>query len=573
MKATTKIKTRSLIACLALTASVQAAEADQNRIHGGELVLAPTQTNAHVRNFNPYNFSVGAFYAQDFIYEPLWIYNIAHPGQDFPRLAVSFETADDLRSITYHLRPGVKWSDGQPFSADDVVFTFELAKSHPAFPVGLDIQSDSNPNGLIVSMEKIDDLTFVAHLSKPSALAHEHIGVMYPLPRHIWKDVQDPTTFANPEPVATGPFTEVRSFSMSQFKVCRNEKYWDAGKPYIDCLKFPQYSGNDQTMLAARAGKIDWLGDGMSDPEKTYVNGDKHNKYWFPAGANANLHLNTRKAPFNSLPFRQAFSMALNRRFILDVATFGLTTETQFPIGTGELYKDWYDAQALQPYRYLMEYNPKRAKALLDESGFVDRDGDGWRDNPDGSPIEFKLAVPSGWSDWVNTMMTVSENLRDIGVNAHLSTQDESTWFAGTTQGDFDVYIMWTKPSATPHGTYSLMFATDGLAEGRRLEQNMHGMVIPEINQALDKFAQTQDRAEQKKWLTQVHKQVAEKLPVITLFANPDWYQYNDSRFQGWVTQDNPYVRPMLHLGVPERGVHVLNLSLRKEAAAQVARQ
>ena len=562
----TNIAKVAIASLVTITAAQSMAE---DKRYGGELTLVASHTDAHVRNFNPYNYSVGSYHSQDFIYEPLWVYNIANPGKDFPRLATSFEVAKDLLSVTYQLREGVKWSDGETFNADDVIFTVDLAKAHPDYPVGLDFQKPDNPGGLLKHVVKNSDYSVTFHLSKPSALAHEKIGRIYPLPEHIWRKVDNPSTFTNESPVGTGPFTEVESFRVSQFKLCKNPNYYVNKAPYIQCLKFPQYSGNDQTAVAAARGKIDWMGEGMTDPEKTYANKHEGNKYWLPAGGNTNLQLNTRKAPFNDLAFRQAMSIAIDRPTILEVATFGLTTATKYPIGTGEFYKGWYNANSLKSYEYLMEYNPTRAAQILEKAGYKDRDNDGWRELTNGEPLAFNLSVPSGWTDWVNTMMTISENLQDVGIQANLHTPDDTSWFATIEEGDFDVYIMWIHQYVTPHGTYADMFNPEAMKDGQRSAQTMHGMDIPEINALLDKFAQTPELAKQRQYIDQVHQLVAENLPVISLFANPDWYQYNDSRFEGWVTPDNPYVRPMVHQGIPERLIHVLNLSLKHGIAAK----
>ena len=524
------------------------------------LTLIPTHTDGFNRNFNPFDETIGAFYAQDFIYEPLWIYNVWHPGKDFPRLAKSYTIADNLKSITYHLRKGVKWSDGEEFNADDVIFTVNYSKQHPDLPIGIPWYDPDSQKGLITKVRKTGSHSVRFDLAKPSALAHQTIGVLYPIPEHIWKDIENPAEFDNPNPVGTGPFTEIYRFKVHYFSVCRNPHYYQNKQLKVDCLKFPQYSGNTQLWAAARRGLIDWMGDGMTDPESTFTSKHPGNKYWFAPGGNANLQLNTTKPPFNNLAFRKAMSMALNRQHIREVDTFGLTSESPYPIGTGPFYQQWFDREQLNQYKYLMDYDPQEAKTVLDKAGFVDRNGDGWRDTPEGRPIKFKLSVPSGWTDWVNTLLTVSNNLQAIGINAELETKDESEWFRDIPTGNFDVYIMWTLPSVTPWATYNHMFNPDTMVPGRLSGQSMHQMEIPEINELLDEFAITVNGVKQQRIMTKIHREVAENLPVISLFANPTWYQYNDSRFTGWVTPDNPYVRPMVHKGVPERLIHVLNL-------------
>ncbi|PKF62837.1 peptide ABC transporter substrate-binding protein [Psychromonas sp. psych-6C06] len=558
------MKKTVLVSCLLAglaTSSAVVAQSEKAQIkQGGDLTLITKLVDAHVRNFNPYNDAVGQYYARDFMYETLWIPNIMHPDKPIPVLATSYDVAKDLKSVTFNLREGVKWSDGEEFTADDVVFTVELAKKFPAYNVqGVLWYDETSGEGNIASVEKLGKYQVRINLQKPNGLAYLGLGAMYPLPEHIWKDVKDPKNFRNENPVATGPFINVKRFTPSIIKVCRNENYWQQGKPYLDCLKFPQYSGNEQALAAAAKGRVDWLGVGLSDT-KSYSKKSKDNKFWLSPGGNTNLQLNTTKAPFNNLEFRKAMSMAINRTDLVEFATFGLTTATKYPIGTGEFYKSWYNEENLAKYKYLMEYNPKAAMKILDDAGIKDIDGDGWRDNADGTPINFKISVPSGWTDWVNSVMQISENLQDIGINARAHTPDENAWFDAVPTGDFDAYIMWTHSNVVPWGTYNDMFNPKDMNPPKLSFQAMHQMRLPELMVELDKFTQTIDLDEQKALIGKVHEIVAENLPVISLFANPEWYEYSTRNITGWVTEENPYVRPMVHGGTPERWFHVLQL-------------
>jgi len=526
--------------------------------------LAPVHTDAMVENYNPYNFSGPQAYVQDFAYEPLWIYNVWHPDADFPGLATSFELGADLRSVTYHLREGEKWSDGEPFTADDVVFTYNYANAHRDYPVGFDFYDAGAKTGIITGVEKVDDHTVRFNLEHPDSLAHLNIGSIFPLPEHIWKDVADPKNFANPNLVGTGPFTQVRDFSRNSFKLCRNENYRENATNTIDCIEYPQLSDNLQVIAAITNGDLDWATDGIVDPDVTYVAKSPDNHYWLPADAGTNLQLNTTKAPFNNLEFRKAMSMAIDRDTLVEIATFGLTTPAQYPIGEGMFYKDWIDTAALAPYKHLMDYNPDEAIAVLDAAGFVDKDGDGWRDNPDGTPIAFKMSVPSGWDDWVNTVQTISENLQDIGVNADMETPEEGAWFENIPTGNFDVYIMWTSLSSTPWFTYHSMFNPNSMKPGTLNEEAMHQMRLPTVEADLAAISATADVAVQKATITEIMTQVAENLPVITLFSNPAWYEYSTRNFTGWPDADNAWARPNNPAGVHER-VKVL-LSLKPKA-------
>lgn len=524
------------------------------------LRLIPYHTDAMVENFNPNNPTGPQQRTRDFTYEPLWIENLWHPDQDVPALALSYDVAPDNLSVTWTLRPDTKWSDGEAFTADDVVFTFEYAKAHPDYPMGIDVYSAETGTGNVVSAEKIDDLTVKFTLHEADSLARYGLGQIYPLPEHVWSSIDDPKNYANTKPVATGPWTEVRNFSRSGYEVCRNELSHYNAENKIDCLSFPQMNGNEQTVAALSAGDLDWLGDGLTDPDVTFLPQSEFNNYWLPAGSDVNLQLNTTKAPFDNLEFRKAMSVAIDRDTLVDISTFGLTTHTRFPIGTGEMFNTWYDEAALEPYTWLMQYTPEKAIELLDAAGFVDKDGDGWRDNLDGSPIAFGISMPSGWTDWVNTGQTVAENLQDVGINASLKTMDEGAWFDGVPQGNFDVYVMWTNGGATPFSQYHPMFNPRLMVPGQIDFQAMHQMPIPGIEEALTAFKSTSDRDAQLADIAKVHQLVAENVPVISLFANPTWYEYSTRRFTGWVTEEDPRYRPQLHDGTRERVLHALSL-------------
>jgi len=546
-----------MTAGLATLATILPAMAQDDKV---VLRLHPIDSDALVENFNPNNPTGPQQMVRDFMYEPLWIDNIWNPDNDYPALATAYEVADDLKSITYTLREGVQWTDGETFDADDVIFTFDYAKSNQDYPMGIDVYIEETDTGTVVSVDKIDDYTVRFNLKEPDSLARFSVGGIYPLPEHIWSEIGDPKNFANTDPVGTGPWTEVVNFSRSSVDLCRNENSRYNAENAIDCLRFMQLNGNEQIIAAMSAGEMDWLGTGLTDPEITFTPQSEFNNYWLPPGGDVNLQVNTTKAPFNDLEFRKAMSIAIDRDAIVDIATFGLTTHTRFPVGTGEAYALWLNEEALEPYAWLMAYDPDRAIELLDAAGFADADGDGYRDNPDGTPIAFEINIPNGWTDWINTGQTISENLQDVGINATVRTMDQGAWNDKSRTGDFDSYIMWTNGGATPYNTYNPMFNPRNMEPGRVDYQAMHQMRLPEVEEALQAFRSTADRDEQMVHMTAIHTAIAENLPVIGLFANPTWYEYSTQNFEGWVTEENPYVRPTVFEGTRERVIHALSL-------------
>jgi peptide/nickel transport system substrate-binding protein len=517
-----------------------------------DLTLISTHTNGFIRNFNPFESTIGSFYAQDFVYEPLWVFNVWHPENSYPRLAERVELGDDLESVTYYLTPGVQWSDGEDFGADDVVFTVDYARLHPNYGINL--------TGLVDRAEKINATTVKFYLTRKDALAHQIIGRLYPLPKHIFESVEDPANFENANPVGTGPFTEITHFKTTYFKICRNPYYYQQDRLEVDCLKYPHYSGNEQLWAAARLGKIDWMGEGIQDPVGNYSKYLPTNTYWLAPGANTNLQINTTKPPLNDVKFRRVLSMAINRAKLRTEDTFGLTSPTRWPVGTGPLYDAWYDEAKLAPYEYLMEYNPEAAKKALDDAGYFDVNNDGVREMPNGQPLRIGVAVPSGWTDWLNSVFTIVDNYRAVGIDAYVDSMDEQKWYERIPTGDFDIYMMWTQPGITPWKIYSETFSPQSMEVGSIDGQAMHQLRSPNIEQWLKDFTLTTDIAQQHELVSNIQIEVAKNLPVIGLFANPIWYQYSDKNFTGWVSESNPYVRPQVHKGTPERLIHVLNL-------------
>jgi peptide/nickel transport system substrate-binding protein len=120
--------------------------------------------------------------------------------------------------------------------------------------------------------------------------------------------------------------------------------------------------------------------------------------------------------------------------------------------------------------------------------------------------------------------------------------------------------VMWTNGGPTPYNQYSPMFNPRLMVPGQIDFQAMHQLKIPAIEAALDKFKGTDDEAEQRAALTDIHKLVAENLPTISLFANPNWYEWSTRRFTGWVTEENQKFRPMPWDGIRERVWHALAL-------------
>ncbi|RED53756.1 ABC transporter substrate-binding protein [Aestuariispira insulae] len=539
-------------------ASTMPAKADTD---GKVTLTAVAQlTQSFVRNFNPFNETTRLHSTRHFIYEPLAIFNEMKDGQPEFRLAESFQYSDDLSSVTFKLREGVKWSDGEDFNADDVLYTFRLVRENKA----LDLRSIWE---VISEVRKIDDHTVEFTLAAPDTTAAIELVRVYIVPEHVWSKVDDPVSFANENPVGTGPMTQVDRFTEQVYVQCANPHYWDKANLEIDCMRFPQLATNDQLLAAAKKGDLDWFGAFIPDIEKTFVDADPaHHKYWFPAGPTVALNINfqspndnNRKA-FSNVNFRRAVSMSMDRQAMVDIAGYGYPSPNEYASGVGRAFDSWASQDVEQKFGKFARYNPADARKLLAAGGFKDADGDGFIDNPDGSPITFDIIVPNGWTDWVNTCQLAAEGLNAIGINAKISTPDASVWRQKLINGEYDIGINAYFAGVTPYRQFNTAFHSSYTGKSRFAATRF---MNDSLDKALDQYKLTANRDEQRKALHQVQAIVAENQAYVPLFNNPTWYEYNSQRFDGWFSADNPAAKPEVFAGNPSRLLHLLSLKPR----------
>lgn len=522
------------------------------------LTLSSEQTTTFVRNFNPFGQTSARYTTLDFMYEPLVVFNRLQGNTPHFRLAESYELADDLTSITFTLREGLKWSDGEALTADDVVFTYDYIKKFPALDfISVSAQLDS--------VEKVDDRTVRFNLLAPNSLIANTIVGMPIVPEHIWADIEDPVTFANENPVGSGPMTEITRFTPQVYEQCANPHYWDAANLSVDCLRMPQLADNPQVLAALADGTLDWATSFIPDIDNTFVAKDpEHHKYWFTPSSLVSFQLsmvtpdeNNRKA-FTDVNFRRALSMLIDRQTIVDIAGYGYPLVNDDPAALGELYAAFANPEVKAEFGQYGSFDYDAGVALLDEAGYVDADGDGFRDNPDGTPIAIDIMVPNGWTDWIDAVQISMETLTEAGLNVKMSTPEAAVWTSGLIAGDFSMTLNALASAADPYFPYIRSFNPDDFGKSRFTAPHWEN---EEVSALLAEYTQTKDPAEQKAAMDRIQMIVAEAMPIIPVYNSPSFYEYNTSRFTGFYNADNPGARPVVYAGVPERLLHLLSLS------------
>jgi peptide/nickel transport system substrate-binding protein len=491
------------------------------------LTIPREDMGTFVQNFNPFAPTVNPMVQQS-IYESLLIFNPAK-GDTVPWLATEWKAADDGKSITFTLRDGVKWSDGQPFVADDVAYTFGLQKKIKGGYEYLDS----------VTADGTNKVTF--NFNKPWSPALYDVGQLSILPKHIWSALADPEKDANAKPVGTGPYTEVDSFQAQSFVLKKNPNYWQPEKQKIAGIKMLAFAGNDGANLAAANGDVDWAPQYIPNIEKTFVSKDKeHRQYWFPAtGAMINWQLNTAKAPFNDVDVRKALSMAVDRDQVTKIGMSGYAKPADCT-GLSGNYEKWKNSEVKDNCTWT-KLDVQKANELLDKAGYA-KGADGKRKLKDGSPFEFKISVGASSSDWLSVANVISQNLAEVGVTAKVDSPDWAAVVAGYETGDFDSGIVWSANDPSPYKYFNTSMGTATVKPvGTKTFDNYHRFGDTKADALLADFAAESDESKQKDIANKLQEEYNDVAPLVPLFSGPEWGAFNDTRFTGWPTEGNPY--------------------------------
>jgi len=500
----------------------------------GVLTVLQEQQSAWVRNFNPLLSTGGARWpAAAGIYEPLAIYNRMR-GEWVPWLATQWSWEVPAQVLRLELRSGVEWSDGAAFTAEDVVYTFELLAAQPALDA-------AGLWAFIEVVEQVGPREVRVRFQRPYSPGFALVAGQPIVPRHVWSKVADPVAFANPDPVGTGPFTEVRRFDPQVWELGRNERWW-GGAPAVEVLRFPAVGSNDQALLALVQGEVDWAGSFVPAVERTYASHDpEHRRWWFPAVSDTVfLYPQTTRKGLDDPRVRRALSLAVDRERLVKVALHDYATPAG-PTALSDGYASWRRADLGGVGEGWVRHDPAAAAALLDEAGYSLGE-DGRRRGPDGTPLELPLIGPAGWSDWVRAAQVIGRDLDALGVRAPVQGLDFPTWFDRVSRGDFALTLGWSVSGPTPYPFYRALMGTGTVRPvGEPAPVNWHRYGDARADALLAEWEATDDPQEQRRLSDALQGLFVEEAPAIPLFPTPSWGEADTSRFTGFPDPADPY--------------------------------
>jgi peptide/nickel transport system substrate-binding protein len=468
------------------------------------------------------------------IYETLLFFNRMN-GDVKPWLAQSYAFSSNATVLTFHLRTDVKWSDGQPFTSDDVAFTLNMLKQYPA----------ADTNGLwqyVTGVQAPDSSTVVVTMkSAYTPLLWYLAGQTWIVSKHGYASVGDPTKYADDTPVGTGPFL-LKSFSPQLIDLKKNPTYWQPGKPAVSEIRYPSFNSNTSAELLLTRGDVDWTGLFTPNIQQTYVSKDPaHNHYWFPNRNIVMLYLNTAKAPFNQLAVREAISSAIDRDKIYKIAESNyepVSSPTGLVLPANQSSLDSTYASSS------FALDTAKSAQLLQGAGFT-KGSDGIYADKSGKKLSFSINVVTGWTDWVTADQIIADNLTKLGIAAKVNSISFTSYFSALQVGSFDMAISWTNPGPTPFYLYnSLLNSTNSAAVGKQASSNFERWINPSTDKLLAQYATTTDATLQQQALNGLQQIMVEQLPSIPLVYGATWYEYSSRNFAGWPSVTNAYASP-----------------------------
>jgi peptide/nickel transport system substrate-binding protein len=520
------------------------------------LVATGSGDPAFVRNFNPYVQGLpSSSFVRGGMYEPLVIVTPAGGGREYKWLAQGYSWSENGRTLSLNIRKGVRWSDGRPLTAADVVYSLTAGRQDKTMDILGMFREGSN----VASVRQRGSHGVVIRLkSKDSQFVSVNLTGIFVVPKHIFSKVRDINTFTNRNPVGSGPFVRVSRFNAQDYVLERNPRYWKKGRPKIRCLEYIQATSNDAALLQIVSGKADWTHNFVPNVERAYIakNPRYYHAFYDVTAYPISLMFDTGQYPYSLIPFRKAVSMAIDRKKVSKLGEYGYAPPTD-AIGLSQLFPKWVtNAKIKADAKRLAAYNPTAARRMLTQSGFrYDRNR---LLDPRGNRVSFTVHVISGWSDWVASLQIITRNLQDIGIDARVKLEpDWGSWFPNATSTKYVTLLWQTAAVGSPFGFFfNNMHENTYLPSGQDAVNtgNFAHFKDARATRLLNQWKATLPVKRQKTYATQLQRLWLEKLPVIPLFIGPQWSTYSTKHFHCFPSPTNHYARPIFNT-YPENSV------------------
>jgi peptide/nickel transport system substrate-binding protein len=478
----------------------------------------------------------------ELVYDSMYDLNL--DGTFTLSLAESASVSDDHLVWTYKIRDNVKFHDGTPLTAEDVVFSYLLYQNTESYPWMGDYCA------YFESVEATDNNEVVITLTDPIPNIESQLVFLYVLPKHIWEN-EDPAEFENLEMIGSGPFKMVEYSQNTFVHLAANQDYFMT-PPKVDEVVFQTFENNDALVQSLKTGQVDMITEMPATAIETLQGVDNVEVVVGAPFAPVVTDIIFNQCASENCPegdgicsghpalqdrnVRLALAHATDKQKIIDVVYLGAASPglTLIPDGLGVWYND-----SIVDYTY----DVALANQILDDAGYLDANNDGIRDMPDGSrPLTFRVNWPSDSIDGPRLAELLSEQWGDVGVSLELQASDPDALTAQCCPAfDFDV-ILWGWGSDPDPSLLLSVMTTDEIPTG----SSETGYSNPEFDALYEQQATEPDFQTRLDMVWQMQQIVFDDVVYIIPYYDPAIQAYRTDRFTGWITD-----MPKLELSDP----------------------
>lgn len=402
-----------------------------------------------------------------------------------PALAESWDVSTDQRTWTFHLRHGVKFHDGSPLTADDVVYTYRRIIDEEL--------SNVDKLSAVTEVRAADPSTVVIQLKQPTPNLLTNLGGFKGMAIVQRENVESGQIATHP--IGTGPFAFENQKSGDSISLKANPDYW-GGAPGVSGVIFRFIPEKSTALSALQAGEVDWT-DAIPTQRVTQLKDDDSlnlavtpsNDYWY-------LALNEAREPWNDVRVRQAIAYGIDRDAIVAATSYGTATANQLAIPDGSFWYTDYDR---------FRYDVEEAKRLLAEA--------------DASPKNLDMLVTNEYPETVTAAQIIADNLAPLGITVDIRTVDFATWLDEQNSGHFDMLMMGWLGNIDPDDYYYAQHHTNGTSNAQKYSN-------PEVDRLLDAGRTETNQDARADIYRKASTTIADECSYI--------YLYNPSVIQAW---------------------------------------
>lgn len=439
-------------------------------------------------------------------------------GEIQPGFIQSWEFSQDRKEMTFTFPENVKWHDGTPVTGEDVLFTFQ--------------DMINNKKNNLVGVELIDSHTAKVVFSEPAGLKFLNSLTITSvlLPKHIWENKDMETYTGEDAVIGCGPYSFESYDADAQTSYYKAVEDYFKGELTVDEVSIRSYGSQDAMLMALANDEIDAIYDYSNPVDPSLLAGIDGKKDIDPGMSDNTgdyqLAFGCKTTPCDDINFRKAVVNAIDYTMTASVINgeYGQIPSLGIIAPPNLGFDDSLEA---------LKQDVKAAEAALEEGGYKDVDGDGFREKPDGSPMDVMITLQNGVRpEMFNRLYeVVSADLANVGIKTHLdeeSVRNRDVWMNHQKEGDYELYIGICTTGVAPFSSaYRYLLAESGLSAGTYAGEEMNRAYLEAMN--------APDEAAYMEAIGRVQKLNTEEYAGTALCWDKAFFPYRTDKIEGWV--------------------------------------